>query len=134
MKTKEQLIEDYGNLVAAMELAQQSITSDSPNYKNTIEIYNKVIQDLENLTDSKNVCEHDTYSFNNCPMPVNGKCPESCLYLSTPSIKKPDNLAADICQCGCERRYHGKSHSINFTEGKCSICKCENFVIKKPTP
>jgi len=41
----------------------------------------------------------------------------------------------DLCECGHERKYHGKSKSINYTEGKCNQCDCdnqcdcENFVI-----
>lgn len=35
----------------------------------------------------------------------------------------------DQCGCGHSRKYHGKSKSINYTEGKCRLCKCENFVI-----
>ena len=46
-------------------------------------------------------------------------------------VSSKEKLSHDICKCGCERRYHGKSSSINYTEGKCSVCKCENFIIKK---
>lgn len=35
----------------------------------------------------------------------------------------------DLCECGHERKHHGKSKSINYTEGKCSKCQCDNFVI-----
>jgi hypothetical protein len=35
----------------------------------------------------------------------------------------------DMCRCGHERKHHGKSSSINYTEGKCRKCECENFVI-----
>lgn len=57
-------------------------------------------------------------------------CSEKKTFQKKLDEKLKEKQSHDICQCGCERRYHGKSSSINFTEGKCSICKCKNFIIK----
>jgi len=38
----------------------------------------------------------------------------------------------DMCRCGHERKHHGKSSSINYTEGKCRKCWCQGFVIVPP--
>jgi hypothetical protein len=35
-----------------------------------------------------------------------------------------------ICQCGHRRNFHAISHSINYTEGFCSECKCEHFILE----
>lgn len=37
----------------------------------------------------------------------------------------------DVCECLHARKYHGKSTSINYTEGKCSKCNCQNFQMKR---
>ncbi len=40
----------------------------------------------------------------------------------------------DLCECGHERKYHGKSHSINYTQGRCNsvkpMCECQHFLMK----
>lgn len=41
-----------------------------------------------------------------------------------------DKYKNDLCQCKHKRKYHGKSLSINFTDGKCEKCNCKNFIIK----
>ncbi len=43
--------------------------------------------------------------------------------------KQIKNTEDDTCRCGHERALHGQSHSINYTDGKCSNekCSCENF-------
>ena len=35
----------------------------------------------------------------------------------------------DLCECGHERKHHGKSQSINYTDGKCTKCLCEHFIM-----
>ena len=35
----------------------------------------------------------------------------------------------DFCKCEHERKLHGESHSIDYTQGKCSECQCERFII-----
>lgn len=38
-------------------------------------------------------------------------------------------LAADRCRCGHSRANHLPSHSINYTEGLCRICRsCKGFI------
>ena len=51
--------------------------------------------------------------------------------LLTEPARPSDNQKSteELCECGHARQYHGKSHSINYTEGKCMKCKCEHFVI-----
>jgi len=34
-----------------------------------------------------------------------------------------------LCECGHSRNNHAVSHSINYTEGFCSKCKCEHFLL-----
>ena len=34
----------------------------------------------------------------------------------------------EVCECGHKRKYHSVSHSINYTGGVCSKCKCLNFL------
>lgn len=33
-----------------------------------------------------------------------------------------------MCCCGHERRHHGKSFSVNYTDGACIKCGCHNFL------
>lgn len=47
-------------------------------------------------------------------------------YVSTNFTKPLDD---DRCRCGHRRVEHGPSQSINYTEGKCSECECEHFVM-----
>jgi hypothetical protein len=35
----------------------------------------------------------------------------------------------DMCRCSHKRKCHGKSHSINFTEGRCDYCDCKHFIM-----
>ena len=44
--------------------------------------------------------------------------------------KIKDDTDNDLCQCGHPRKHHTHSLSINFTEGFCKRCKCENFLMK----
>lgn len=41
--------------------------------------------------------------------------------------KENDAKQDHLCICGHIRRQHGKSHSINFTDGYCVDCKCNGF-------
>lgn len=41
--------------------------------------------------------------------------------------KENDAKQEHLCLCGCKRGRHGKSHSINFTDGGCIDCKCMGF-------
>lgn len=47
-------------------------------------------------------------------------------------IKKEfrDKTDKDLCECGHARHRHGKSTSINYTDGACIDCKCRNFLMK----
>ena len=42
-------------------------------------------------------------------------------------IEKIDN---DLCKCGHIRKEHGKSFSINYSDGGCGVkkCKCINYL------
>jgi len=40
------------------------------------------------------------------------------------------DIENDVCVCNHTRHFHGKSTSINYTEGRCSECKCQNFIMK----
>ena len=44
--------------------------------------------------------------------------------------EQKEKINNDRCKCGHIRGSHGKSHSINYTEGVCKKCHCKNFVIK----
>lgn len=46
--------------------------------------------------------------------------------------EKPKKLdySNNVCKCLHARKLHGKSFSINYTEGKCSACNCRNFLMK----
>ncbi len=44
--------------------------------------------------------------------------------------KEQEKFKDDVCKCLHARKLHGKSNSINFTEGRCSSCNCMNFMIK----
>lgn len=35
-----------------------------------------------------------------------------------------------ICACGHERKFHGPTHSINYTGGICDKCECLNYLQK----
>jgi hypothetical protein len=41
---------------------------------------------------------------------------------------KTDNQS---CECGHKRNEHSASYSINYTEGFCSKCKCEHFLLSE---
>jgi hypothetical protein len=34
-----------------------------------------------------------------------------------------------LCECGCPRKWHGPSYSINYTQGACGICDCLHFLM-----
>lgn len=44
--------------------------------------------------------------------------------------KELQKLEKDNCKCGHQRKRHGKSHSINYTEGMCQDCKCKGFCME----
>lgn len=44
-------------------------------------------------------------------------------------MAKKDN-ENDACICNHTRHFHGKTTSINYTDGKCSECGCQHFQIK----
>ena len=44
-------------------------------------------------------------------------------------LRKKNKMENDFCKCEHERKLHGKSHSIDYTQGKCSECQCEGFMI-----
>lgn len=35
----------------------------------------------------------------------------------------------DLCYCGHERKQHGHSLSVNYTDGACIECKCQHFLM-----
>lgn len=35
----------------------------------------------------------------------------------------------DVCVCLHARKLHGKSYSINYTDGHCTTCNCKNFMM-----
>lgn len=37
-------------------------------------------------------------------------------------------ISSQLCTCGHRRDEHTPTYSINFTEGFCEKCKCENFI------
>lgn len=41
--------------------------------------------------------------------------------------KETDKINQHFCLCGHVRGNHGKSLSINFTDGMCIECKCRGF-------
>jgi hypothetical protein len=44
-------------------------------------------------------------------------------------IPVKEDFSNDKCQCGHIRKKHGKSLSINYTEGKCLKCECKHFLM-----
>lgn len=44
--------------------------------------------------------------------------------------KEREAISRHQCTCGHERRRHGKSFNINYTQGACRDCKCKNFLQK----
>jgi len=42
--------------------------------------------------------------------------------------KEETRLKDDVCECGHTREFHGKSHSINYTQGRCEKCDCKNYL------
>ena len=49
---------------------------------------------------------------------------------ATIEIRKNQKLKDlnDLCTCGHTRKIHTVSHSINYTGGMCTKCKCQNFL------
>ena len=49
----------------------------------------------------------------------------------TENQRKNGKLKTDnqFCKCGHKRNEHAVSHSINYTEGFCSKCDCEHFLL-----
>lgn len=43
---------------------------------------------------------------------------------------KKEDYSNDVCVCLHARKLHGKSHSVNYTEGLCKTCNCKNFMMK----
>ncbi len=44
-------------------------------------------------------------------------------------VEEQKKLNAHKCKCLHTRSRHGKSLSINYTDGACQSCKCENFLM-----
>lgn len=43
--------------------------------------------------------------------------------------RRKESLSKDLCICLHPRANHGKSYSINFTEGFCNQCSCRHFIM-----
>ena len=48
--------------------------------------------------------------------------------------KTVDDHSEDECFCKHIRKQHGKSTSINYTEGMCGECDCRNFIMGVDKP
>jgi hypothetical protein len=53
-----------------------------------------------------------------------------CVLMREEVDKKRAKKDLDLCGCGHDRSRHGKSLSVNYTDGACQDCKCRNFIMK----